>query len=80
MREYLGRWVMIGKVVLYLELFLSFCFLFRWIRKESIIHNVIHRAYENLEQAAERRIADNRNGMKLLRNNKGFLYRMEKQL
>lgn len=71
---------MIGKMILYLELLLFFCFLFRWIQKESIIHNVIHKAYENLEQAAEKRIADNRTGMQLLRKRKGLVYRLEKQL
>ncbi len=71
---------MVGNIILYLELLLSFCLLFRWIQKESIIHNVIHMAYENLEQAAERRIADNRKGMLLLRNKKGLVYRLEKQL
>lgn len=71
---------MIGKMILYLELLLFFCFLFRWIQKESIIHNVIHKAYENLEQAAEKRISDNRTGMQLLRKRKGLVYRLEKQL
>lgn len=71
---------MVGNIILYLELFLSFWLLFRWIQRESIIHNVIHMAYENLEQAAEKRIADNRNGMLLLRNRKGLVYRLEKQL
>ncbi len=71
---------MVGNIILYLELLLSFYLLFRWIQKESIIHNVIHMAYENLEQAAERRIADNRKGMLLLRNKKGLVYRLEKQL
>ena len=71
---------MIGKLILYLELLLFFCFLFRWIQKESIIHNVIHKAYENLEQAAEKRISDNRTGMQLLRKRKGLVYRLEKQL
>lgn len=71
---------MVGNVILYLELLLSFSFLFRWIQKESIIHNVIHKAYENLEQAAEKRIADNRTGMLLLRKRKGLVYRFEKKL
>lgn len=71
---------MIGNMILYLELLISFCLLFRWIQKESIIHNVIHMAYVNLEQAAEKRIADNRTGMLLLRKRKGLVYRLEKQL
>jgi len=71
---------MVGKIILCMELFLSFFLLFRWIQKESIIHNVIHKAYVNLEQAAERRTADNRKGMMLLGNRKGLLYRLEKQL
>ena len=71
---------MVGNIILCLELFLSFFLLFRWIQKESIIHNVIHKAYANLEQAAKRRTADNRKGMMLLGNRKGLLYRLEKQL
>ncbi|MBR6665284.1 MAG: type II secretion system F family protein [Lachnospiraceae bacterium] len=71
---------MVEKIILCMELFLSFFLLFRWIQKESIIHNVIHKAYVNLEQAAERRTADNRKGMMLLGNRKGLLYRLEKQL
>lgn len=71
---------MVGRIILCLELFLSFFLLFRWVQKESIIHNVIHKAYANLEQAAERRTADNRKGMMLLGNRKGLLYRLEKQL
>ena len=71
---------MVGNVILYLELLFSFCLLFRWIQKESIIHNVVHKAYENLEQAAKKRIADNRTGMLLLRKRKGLVHRLEKQL
>ena len=71
---------MVEKIILCMELFLSFFLLFRWIQKESIIHNVIHKAYVNLEQAAERRTADNRKGVMLLGNRKGLLYRLEKQL
>lgn len=71
---------MVGNVILYLELLLFFYLLFRWVRKESIIHNVIHKAYENLEQAAEKRIADNRTGILLLRSRKGLVYCLEKQL
>lgn len=64
------------KLFLFLELFFSLGVLFWWIRKESIIH----KAYENLELAAEKRIADNRNGILLLKKRKGILYRLEKQL
>lgn len=71
---------MAGNIILFLELFLSFFLLFWWIRKESIIHNVIHKAYENLEQAAKRRTADNRKSTLLLRKRNGLVYHLEKQL
>lgn len=71
---------MIGDMVLFLEILLFFVLLFWWIRRESIIHNIVHRAYENLEQAAEKRVADNRQGMLLLKERKGILHQMEQKL
>lgn len=71
---------MVWKIVLFVELIAAFGLLFWWIRKESIIHNVMRQAYESLEQAAARRVRDNRQGMFLLNNPKGFLYQLEQQL
>lgn len=71
---------MIWKILLFVELAGAFGLLFWRIRKESIIHNVMQSAYENLEQAARRRVQDNRQGMYLLSSPKGFLYRLEQQL
>lgn len=71
---------MIGKTVLFLELVISFGLLFWWIRRESIIHNLMYRAYENLEQAAKRREEDSRRGMLLMKRRKGLLYHLEQQL
>ena len=71
---------MIGKIVLFLELVISFGLLFWWIRRESIIHNLMHRAYDNLEQAAKRREEDSRRGMLLMKRRKGLLYHLEQQL
>lgn len=71
---------MAWKILLFMELSLAFGLLFWWIRKESIIHNVMHQAYENLEQAAAKRVGDNRRGMLLLNRPKGFLYGLEQQL
>lgn len=71
---------MVWDIILFLEILLLFVILFWWIRKESVIHNVIHRAYENLEQAAQKRVADNREGMHLLSNKKGYWQRLEQQL
>ena len=71
---------MIWKILLLVELIGAFVLLFRWIHRESIIHNVMQLAYENLEQAAQRRVQDNRQGMYLLKKPKGFLYQLEQQL
>ncbi len=71
---------MIGKTALFVELVLAFSLLFYWIRQESIIHIMMHRAYEGLEQAAEKRISDNRATMMLMNRPHGFLYRLEQQL
>ncbi|MBQ7774374.1 MAG: hypothetical protein IJ379_00485 [Lachnospiraceae bacterium] len=68
------------EILLFLELMAAFGGLFWWIRKESIIHNVVHHAYETLEQAAAKRVSDNRQGMLLLNRPKGRLYRLEQQL
>ena len=71
---------MVWKIFLLLELLAAFGLLFWWIRRESVIHNVMLRAYENLEQAAKRRAQDNRKGMELLHKPKGILYGLERQL
>lgn len=71
---------MVWKIFLFLELVTAFGLLFWWIRRESIIHNVMQLAYENLEQAAKRRVQDNRQGIYLLNRPKGILYRLEQQL
>lgn len=71
---------MIGKILLFLEWFGAFGLLFWWIRKESIIHNLMRRTYKGLEDAAAKRIRDNRNSMLLLNKPKGFLYYLEQQL
>lgn len=71
---------MVWKIVLFVELVAAFGLLFWWIRKESIIHNVMRQAYDSLEQAATRRVRDNRQGMFLLNSPKGFLYQLEQQL
>lgn len=65
---------------MFAEIMVFFVLLFWWIRRESIIHNIIHRAYENLEQAAEKRVADNRQGMLLLKERKGVLHQLEQWL
>ena len=71
---------MVWKILLFAELAGAFGLLFWWIRRESIIHNVMRLAYENLEQAAKRRVQDNRQGMYLLNRPKGILQRLERQL
>ncbi len=71
---------MIGKVLLFFELLSGFILLFWWIRHESIIHNLVYHAYENLEQAAQKREEDRRRGMLLMKKRKGMLFYLEKQL
>ncbi len=63
-----------------MEILTVFWLLFWWMRKESIIHNVMYRAYESLDSAAKKRADDNRQGMLLLRYRQGTLYRLEQML
>lgn len=71
---------MIGKIIIFLELLTCFGLLFWWIRRESIIHNAIFRAYENLEQATRRREEEKRRVKLLMKKRKGLLYYLEQQL
>lgn len=68
------------KILVFVELIVAFVLLFSWMRRESIIHNLISRAYESMEEAASRRIADNRLKQEMLRQKKGKLYRLEQRL
>jgi len=62
------------------ELVGAYVLLFAWIRKESIIHNIMHKAYASLEEAANRRVEDNRKGIAMLYRKKGKLYGLEQKL
>lgn len=68
------------KVFIFVELIVAFCLLFVWIRRESIIHNIISKAYDSLEQATARRTMDNRRSKDILKGKKGKLYRLEQRL
>lgn len=68
------------KVLVFGELVVAFSLLFLWIRRESIIHNIVHKAYETMEEAASKRAADNRKGIILLNKPKGKLYGLEQKL
>ena len=68
------------KVFVLGELITAFSLLFVWMRKESIIHNIMRKAYASLEEAATKRTEDNRKGMVMLRREKGKLYRLEQRL
>lgn len=68
------------KVLVFVELIVAFVLLFSWMRRESIVYNLISKAYESMEEAASRRIADNRRKQELLRQKKGRLYRLEQRL
>ena len=69
-----------GKIVLFFELLIGFVLLFWWISQKSIIHSLMYRAYENLEQAAKRRVEEKRRGILLMKKRKGILYHLEQQL
>lgn len=60
------------KILLLAELAVGFMALFLWIRKESILHQLWHRAYDSLETAAARRVRDNRRSLQLLQGNGDF--------
>lgn len=68
------------KVLIFLEWTAAFGLFFWWIRRESIIHNVMHKAYASLETAAAKRVQDSRQGILLLNKPKGKLYRLEQIL
>lgn len=68
------------KVLILIELAAAFGLLFWWIRKESIIHNVMHKAYDSLETAAAKRVQDNRQSILLLNRPKGKLFKLEQIL
>ncbi len=68
------------KVLLLAELAAGFAALFLWIRRESILRQLWHRAYDSLETAAARRVLDNRRSLQMLRAKKGFWQRMEQRL
>lgn len=68
------------KVLLLAELAAGFAALFLWIRRESILRQLWHRAYDSLETAAARRVLDNRRSLQMLRAQKGFWQRMEQRL
>lgn len=68
------------KIFFLMELIAAFVLLFAWMRKESIIHNLIYKTYETLEEAANKRIMDNRRKQDVLARKKGKLYRLEQRL
>ena len=68
------------KVFILGELVGAYVLLFAWIRKESLIHNIMHKAYASLEEAANRRVEDNRKGIAMLYRKKGKLYGLEQKL
>lgn len=60
------------KILLLAELAAGFTALFQWIRRESILHQLWHRAYDSLETAAARRVQDNRRSPQLLQGKRAF--------
>ena len=68
------------KLLVFGELLTAFLLLFLWMRKTSMIHNIMRKAYASLEEAANKRTEDNRKGMAMLSGEKGKLYRLEQKL
>lgn len=68
------------RIIIFTELFVAFVLAFSWIRKESIIHNIIRKAYASLEEAAGKRVEDNRRGIAMLQKKKGMIYGLEQKL
>ncbi len=68
------------KILVFGELTVAFSLLFIWMRRTSIIHNIMRKAYASLEEAANKRTEDNRKGMAMLQRKKGRLYRLEQRL
>lgn len=68
------------KVLIGSELLGAYTLLFAWIRRESIIHNIMNRAYASLEEAAGKRVEDNRKGIAMLQRKQGRLYGLEQRL
>ncbi len=68
------------KILLLAELAAGFTALFLWIRQNSILHQLWHRAYGSLETAASRRVLDNRRSLQMLQRKRSFWQRMEQRL
>lgn len=68
------------KILVFGELTVAFSLLFIRMRRTSIIHNIMRKAYASLEEAANKRTEDNRKGMAMLQRKKGRLYRLEQRL
>lgn len=68
------------KLVVFGELVTAFTLLFVRVRRESIIHNLISKAYESLEEASAKRVANNRRIKDMRRCKKGKLYHLEQKL
>ena len=70
----------LGNTFLFLILFAGFFLLFSWMREESFIRTVIHRAYDTIDTAARKRVLNNRRSMRLLERRRDRLYGLEKLL
>lgn len=69
-----------GRAVLFVSLLVSFLLLFYWMRRESFIRVVFHKAYDSIDNAARRRVMENRRSMRLLQRRRDRLYGLEKVL
>lgn len=63
-----------------LLLYLAFFLLFVWIASERVVRQLIERTTESLNNAARKRMRENRVNLRLMPVNKGFIDRMEQRL
>ncbi len=68
------------KCLLFAEIFIAFGLLFRWMRKGKSLYNALYLAYENLENAAEKRVKENQSRKLSFSQKKGIMYRLEQML
>jgi len=71
---------MLYKFFIFAGLEIGFTLLFVWIRKESIISNVIQKTYDSVDASARKRTQENRENLIRLQKQGGYLHRIEKRL
>ncbi len=71
---------MLWKCILFTEIFTAFGLLFWWMHKGKALHNALYLAYENLENAAEKRLEVSKLAKQSFIERKGPIYRLEQMI